>query len=137
MIQLVSMVKLLLAVIFLISLSGCPDKSSEPLPDLKKYEADGALMVNICKKFSDETDAQKLHSAATAVQAARVIACFNYNEECPIYGRCLAVAIKASEDKDISLADRTEMKHVLAELKTAIETGKVKLQAEWEKNKPH
>ncbi len=51
-------------------------------------------MVNICNKFAnDEGDTDKLHSAAVATQAARVVSCSDFNGECALYGECLNLVI--------------------------------------------
>ncbi|MBL7543601.1 MAG: hypothetical protein JNL11_07270 [Bdellovibrionaceae bacterium] len=114
-------------------LYGCTQTFDTPLPDKRKYETDGALMVNVCKKFSEEPDAKKLHKAAVAVQAARVISCSNYNNECDIYGRCLSEVINASKDGDVSSSERAAMKKTAMDLKVAVDEGNSKIETELNK----
>lgn len=126
--------KLIIYFILILIHVGCTDTSKTSLPDKKKYEDDGTLMVNICKKFSEEPDPKKLNTAAVAVQAARVVSCANYNEECNIYGRCLTEVIQASKDGNISSSERSDIKKIATELKAAVTEGISKLEAKAKEN---
>lgn len=125
--------KYVFVLILVVLVQGCTGDTDKVLPDMGTYEKDGALMVNICQKFADEPDGKKLNKAAVAVQAARVISCANFNEECNIYGRCLTQSIDASKDGDISARDRAELKKTVSDLKAALSEGKTKLEAAWKK----
>lgn len=121
-------------ILFLMMTACTPSPESQQLPTEQKYSEDAALMINVCNKFAEEPDANKLHSAALAVQNTRVLACVDYNDECSIYGRFLALAIRVSEGGKISVADRTQMRTTVAELQTAVAEGKSKLHADWVKS---
>lgn len=123
----------LAATLMLSGLTACTADSSA-LPDIAAYGKDSDLMINICDKFvHDEGDGKRLHDAAVGVQQTRVVSCSDYNNECTLYGECLNLVIQSSASGFIQAKDRIKMNDKLAELKTAVAQGRVKLRSEWEK----
>ncbi len=113
-------------ILIILGVASCTLKD-QPLPDFESYQKDGQLMINICQKFSTEKDIQKLHKAAVATQNARVISCTDFNDECSLYGRCLALVIKAASDGKISAEESSSIHRNLIELKNAHYEGVRKL----------
>jgi hypothetical protein len=109
--------------ILILFLASCTE-SKPPLPSKEKYFSDTDLMIKICSKFYQETDASKLHKVAVATQSSRVISCENYFGECNLYGDFLALAISVSKDNELSAEDRNELRLELDKLKLAIQNGR-------------
>ena len=111
--------------------------TSEPqhLPNEGKYEEYTTLMLNVAGKFSEETNAKKLHGAAVSTQTVRLITCSDFKDECTLYGKFISLAIQTSADGNITPSERTEMRAHLAELRSAITTGKKLLREAWTKKK--
>lgn len=112
----------------LIFLISCKEPETK-LPSDSKYAEDTKLMINICEKFAEESDANKLHTAAVNTQYARVVACFDYFGECNLYGQYLSMVVRNSADGSISSEERSEMRKLLKELQQTVNEGKAKLQA--------
>ncbi len=103
-------------------MAGCTAQQ-KPTPSLDKYSSETQMMTNICQKFATEPDAQKLHKAAVATQSSRVIACADYNGECELYGKCLALVISASADGNVSGEEQSKINQTLSELRKSIKEG--------------
>lgn len=109
---------------------SCTAEKKPPPPSLKQYEQDTKLMMELGKKFIDESDPQKLHEVAVATQQTRVMSCFDYNNECRLYGELVTKVIDASSDGTVTPAERQGLLNALAGLRSAVDEGISKLQRE-------
>lgn len=116
----------LISVIF-IFFSSCT-KEEAYKPTLNQYVKDADLMVNVCKKFSNERDPVILRRTVLAMQSARTMACQNYNGECDLYNEFQVLALSLTKDGNFTFGSQAKLRAKLNELINAVDEGKKKLQ---------
>lgn len=103
-----------------------------PLPDPKKYEEDGKLMINVAHKLAEEPDAKKLQSVAAALSTTRTIDCQDYVGECNHFGQFLTYAVNSAKGGDITPSARVQMRKLADELQALVAKGQMQLRKELE-----
>ncbi len=120
----------LIIMLSLFFILNCTEEQKSSPPDIAKYTADTNLMVNVAQKFIDDPDAKKVHEVAVATEQTRAMACFDYNNECTLYGELISKIIATSADGTVTPAERQSLLQDLAELRSAIKGGLNKLRRE-------
>ncbi|MGZ3691614.1 MAG: hypothetical protein ACXVAX_08925, partial [Pseudobdellovibrio sp.] len=82
---------------------------------------------NVCLKFLNERNAERLHNAALAIQLSHSVSCTNYNGQCEAFSDFLTEAINLTADNKFAAFSQFKLRKKYDELKIVIEEGKKKL----------
>ncbi len=110
------------ALFILFFATGCFENPENKI-SYEDYRNQGELMINITAKLSNETDVNRLNSAARGVELARVVACRKLYDECALYGKFLSYAVEVSGDGKLSYDDVQELRARQRELANEIHQG--------------
>lgn len=109
-------------------LAACTEENTYK-PTLNKYIEDTDLMINICRKFSEERDPAALRRVILAMQSARTITCTDYNGECKLFHEFESLALSLAAESTYNSGSQAKLKSKLSELISAVDEGKKKLLA--------
>lgn len=121
---------LLFFAVFNILFMACTSET-EYLPEESKYREDSMLLIKTSEKLSNESDADKLHTVALAMQTNRTLSCEDFNQECSLFDRFLSSAISLSAKGNLTDADHKELREQAVKIRLAFEEGKSKLSEKW------
>lgn len=113
-------------VIWMVQVS-CTEKESVRKPQVDKYRADTALMIQVASKFINDPDIKKAHDAAVATQLTRAMSCTDFNGECTMYGSLISHIIDATADGSMSPEEKKALMGELDDLKKVTAEGLHKL----------
>ena len=80
-------------------------------------------MLGVTEKFMNETDIEKLHSVAVALQLSRAIVCEDLSGECSAYTQFVRQTIEFTKDGILSGDEKVALYKTRQELQKAIEKG--------------
>jgi hypothetical protein len=124
--------KLFLAAIFSLIISGCTSKEIEkPAVSIGKFSRQSVQIVEVVKKLMSEPDVKVMNFMADGVESTRAISCDAVGEECNVYYEFINKVVDLTKDGDLSEADRAILVGIQNKLYTELQKSEVKLRKEW------
>lgn len=108
------------------SVTACTGITSKK-PELGAYTHHGNLLIEASQKLSLEEDVPRLHNVALSMDAARTLACDDYNGECDGFADFLTKTIQSTKSGTITPEDRADLLTRARKIKEAVEEGRKKL----------